>query len=124
MAINRIGKMETGSSLTFLIQKTGRINIRPRIVLSETLSVGFVGDHITRRLASFVDRRLNESAAGFRKRLKPAAFHPDGAWAVFNSDGKSVGWGAWDRTRDHGIKTRCLTTWLRPSINAAGTYRN
>ncbi len=24
------------------------------------------------------------------------------------------GWGGWVRTNDHGIKTRCLTTWLRP----------
>src|SRR4249919_2923687 len=30
-------------------------------------------------------------------------------WAV------GVGsWGAWIRTRDHGTKTRCLTTWPRP----------
>lgn len=24
------------------------------------------------------------------------------------------GWGGWIRTNDHGIKTRCLTAWLRP----------
>ena len=27
------------------------------------------------------------------------------------------GWGAWIRTRDHGIKTRCLTAWLRPILS-------
>ena len=25
-----------------------------------------------------------------------------------------TGWGGWIRTNDHGIKTRCLTAWLRP----------
>ena len=34
-----------------------------------------------------------------------------------------VGWGARDRTWDHGIKTRCLTAWLRPNVQAAGTLR-
>ena len=26
------------------------------------------------------------------------------------------GWGGRDRTCDHGIKTRCLTAWLRPNL--------
>ena len=29
---------------------------------------------------------------------------------------KSFGWGTWIRTRDHGIKTRCLTAWLCPIL--------
>ena len=43
------------------------------------------------------------------------------------SEEGTAGWGGRDRTSDHGIKTRCLTTWLRPSgvsvINTDGILR-
>ena len=29
-----------------------------------------------------------------------------------------TGWGGWIRTNDHGIKTRCLTAWLRPKMTS------
>ena len=41
-----------------------------------------------------------------------------GEWRAVShaGSGRSVlgSWGAWIRTRDHGTKTRCLTTWPRP----------
>ena len=34
-----------------------------------------------------------------------------------------LSWGAWTRTRDHGTKTRCLTTWPRPNGRACRAGR-
>ena len=36
--------------------------------------------------------------------------------------GRHVGWGARIRTWDHGTKTRCLTTWPRPSESGRRVY--
>ena len=37
--------------------------------------------------------------------------------------GRCWSWGAWIRTRDHGTKTRCLTTWPRPTGGACRAER-
>lgn len=33
------------------------------------------------------------------------------------------GWGAWIRTRDHGIKTHCLTAWLHPNVHILSIHQ-
>ncbi len=53
----------------------------------------------------------------------PASGHDDGCelGAGFGH-GRHVGWGARIRTWDHGTKTRCLTTWPRPSESGRRVY--
>ena len=53
----------------------------------------------------------------------PASGHHDGCelGAGFGH-GRHVGWGARIRTWDHGTKTRCLTTWPRPSESGRRVY--
>src|SRR5689334_2548818 len=48
-------------------------------------------------------------------RMRAARWSCRCSWAV-----GARSWGAWIRTRDHGTKTRCLTTWPRPTGRAAG----
>jgi hypothetical protein len=38
--------------------------------------------------------------------------------------GRGTGWGARIRTWDRGTKTRCLTTWLRPTECRLTQFRN
>ena len=68
--------------------------------------------------AADADASASPSASGFRglrpsRRLRVCA----GSWSAED------GWGARIRTWDHGTKTRCLTTWPRPSVRTASIGR-
>ena len=69
-------------------------------------------------------RGSGAGASGRRAHARPpASGHDDGCelGAGFGH-GRHVGWGARIRTWDHGTKTRCLTTWPRPSESGRRVY--
>ena len=75
-----------------------------------------------RRAAGSVANTFNSSPIftdfiNFRvRRTGKGHFNPWASKSPKLNPFKSFGWGTWIRTRDHGIKTRCLTTWLCPNL--------